>query len=68
MIVKTVVENFHRDTANHALINTNKEAYKLYKMQRSSNQIIEDLQTEMNSLKNDVSDIKHMLQQLIGKK
>lgn len=67
MIVKTTADSFCRDTDNHALINTNKEAYKLYKTQRGNSNAVSNLEQEVATLKNDMSDIKHMLQQLLNR-
>lgn len=64
-ITKTENSDFLRDTSNHALINTNTNAYKQYIMQRESQKKVMNVESEVNSLKKDVSDIKEMLKILI---
>jgi len=54
-----------RDTTNHALINTNVSAYKQYVQQRESQKKVMDIESEVTSLKKDVTDIKEMLMILI---
>lgn len=68
MIVKTTVENFYRDTSNHSLINTNGEAYKAYKHQRRHTNAVDQLNEEVKSLKQDMSQIKELLKQLVDKR
>ncbi len=65
MIIKTDDSNFNRDSTNHALINTNAEAYSLYKQQRIQQKNHGDLQGQINNLKSDLDDIKSMLSVLI---
>ena len=64
-MIKTEKENFLRDTTNHALINTNVSAYKQYVQQRESQRKVMDIESEVTSLKKDVTDIKEMLMILI---
>lgn len=64
-VVKTEKEDFLRDQSNHALINTNVNAYKQYVQQRESQRKVMDIEGEVNSLKKDVTDIKEMLMILI---
>lgn len=64
-MIKTEKENFLRDTTNHALINTNVSAYKQYVQQRESQKKVMDIESEVTSLKKDVTDIKEMLMILI---
>lgn len=64
-MIKTDKEDFLRDTANHALINTNVSAYKQYVQQRESQKKVMNIEGEVNSLKKDVTDIKEMLMILI---
>lgn len=67
MIVKTTAESFCRDTDSHALINTNREAYKLYKSQRGNTNAVSSLEQEVVALKDDMHNIKKMLQQLLDR-
>jgi hypothetical protein len=64
-VIKTDKEDFLRDTTNHALINTNVSAYKQYIQQRESQKKVMDIESEVTSLKKDVTDIKEMLMILI---
>jgi len=64
-MIKTDKENFLRDETNHALINTNVNAYKQYLEQRESQKKVMDIEGEVTSLKKDVTDIKEMLMILI---
>jgi|LauGreDrversion2_5_1035112.scaffolds.fasta_scaffold16501_2 hypothetical protein len=65
MMKKTEREGFLRDDNNHALINTNVSAYKQYINQRESQNKVRSLESEVDSLKDDISDIKQMLSILI---
>ena len=64
-MIKTDKENYSRDETNHALINTNVNAYKQYLEQRESQKKVMDIEGEVTSLKKDVTDIKEMLMILI---
>ena len=65
MLIKTNDPNFMRDENNAALINTNKIAYDLYKQQRNNALSNQALKAEVDSLKQDLSDIKQLLGQLV---
>jgi len=64
--------SLERDTASSAIINTNSDAYSARRLQiklTKEKQILDAQQTEdINNLKNDVAEIKKMLQQLTGGK
>ncbi len=64
-VIKTEKDDFLRDKTNHALINTNVNAYKQYINQRESQNKVRSLESEVVSLKEDISDIKQMLSILI---
>ncbi len=64
-ILRTEKEDFSRDARNHALINTNVNAYKQYRMNRESQKKVVSIESEVESLKKDVGDIKEMLMILI---
>jgi hypothetical protein len=75
MSKKLKVDNNHsleRDTANTAIINTNSDAYVSRRTQIKATQIkqkLDEQQTQdIDNLKNDVAEIKKMLQKLIGGK
>ena len=65
MIVKTEDNDFNRDDSNFALINSNVEAYRLYRRQRVQHNEHANLQRQINDLKDDMTDIKSMLKVLI---
>lgn len=67
MKVKTTADNIVRDTSNHALLNTDKQAYLMYKRQRKDEMSVHALQNEVGQLKDDIADIKNMLQQLLSR-
>lgn len=65
MMVKTEDNDFNRDQSNFALINTNIEAYKMYRRQRTHGAETTNLQHQVDALKTDIADIKDMLKVLI---
>lgn len=58
-----------RDTANRALLNTDKEGLEKYKAQRliakKKLQEQEEMKNKVEKLEQDISDIKSLLQQLV---
>ena len=60
-----------RDTASMALINTDQtsknEYYNKVRMIQNQKEEINKVKTEIESLKNDVGDIKEMMKQLLAK-
>lgn len=54
-----------KDMNNGAVINTNIAAYKMHKLQRESEQSSTSIKNEVESLKQEMSDIKKMLEILI---
>jgi hypothetical protein len=64
-IIKTEREDFLRDQTNHALINTNVNAYKHYVQQRESQKKVVGIEHEVDTLKKDVTEIKEMLMILL---
>lgn len=67
MKVKTTYDNLVRDTSNHALINTNKEAYELYRHQRKNGDNVQRLENKIINIESEMSDIKSMLKQLLDR-
>lgn len=65
MLKKTDDSNFMKDMNNGAVINTNIAAYKMHKLQRESEQSSTSIKNEVDSLKQEMSDIKKMLEILI---
>ena len=55
---------FARDASNMALINTDKNAYALFKARRSDTDKAKQLHHDVEQLKSDISEIKSMLQNL----
>jgi hypothetical protein len=64
-VIKTEREDFLRDQTNHALINTNVNAYKHYVQQRESQKKVVGIEQEVDTLKKDVTEIKEMLMILL---
>jgi len=65
MLKKTDDTNFMKDLASGAVINTNIAAYKMHRLQRENEQTSTSIKTEVENLKQDMSDIKKMLEILI---
>lgn len=68
------VENnkgLYRDSSTRAIINTNKKDYQLYMANRermlSDKQRIDELEVKVDSLKDDISDIKDLLLKIVDK-
>ena len=61
------VENFVKDSNNKAILNVDKGALSAYKKQRAIISSAKNLSEEVDSLKNDVKEIKDLLTQLINK-
>lgn len=65
MLVKTDYDDFCRDTQTNAIINTNVEKIRQYKQQRESLMKMQNLVSDVEVLKQDMSEIKSMLQLLV---
>jgi len=61
-------KDFIRDTASGALINTNINAYKQYKLNRDSSKTISELNTEIGDLKTQVEELKTLLYKVLEEK
>jgi adenylate cyclase class IV len=61
-------KDFTRDTASGALINTNINAYKQYKLNRDSSKTISELNTEIGDLKTQVEELKTLLYKVLEEK
>lgn len=55
-----------RDSNSSAVVNTDLEGLAAYKARRFSKDKIKELETDINSVKQDLTDIKNMLQLLIA--
>ena len=64
-MIKTENPDYIRDDSNHALINTNVNAYKNYVQQRQAQKKVIDIEDEVGNLKKDVGEIKEILMILI---
>jgi len=58
-------ESYVRDTTNMALINTDRNAFSIYKSRRADATQAKDLHQDVEQLKSDMSEIKGMLQNLV---
>lgn len=55
-----------RDVNSSAVVNMDLEGLAAYKARRSNKDKIKELETDINSVKQDLTDIKNMLQLLIA--
>ena len=64
-------ENLVRDTSSKAIINTNKNAYEVAKRRAEEAQrqrdVMRETAREINTLKCEMHEIKHLLQELVKK-
>jgi len=65
MKIKTDADNFLRDQQSSALLNTDVNAFTIYRQQRESQSAVSGVQCDVDNLKRDVADIKDMLLILI---
>ena len=61
MLVKTDLDGFYRDTSSTAVINTNVEKINQYKQQRDDRIKMQSVISDVESLKQDLDEIKQML-------
>lgn len=67
-LIKTQNSDFCRDESNHALINTNVNAFNLYKMQRKNRNNINSQEKEIENLKSEINELKSLVKHLIKEK
>jgi len=71
MLVKVIGTNLVRDTASMALINTDNEAkneyYNKLRMMKIQREEINSVKTEIETMKQDMADIKSMMVKLLEK-
>ena len=63
-LVQTEKNAYARDTSTMAIINTDRQAFALYKAARKKGSAVEELSAEVQLVKNDMQEIKNMLTQL----
>ena len=56
---------FIRDTTSNAIINTDIEGLRRYKARKAESKRILDLKNEVDSIKDEMSEIKHLLTKLV---
>ena len=65
-------DNLVRDTSSKAIINTNKNAYEVAKRRADEAQrqrdVMRETAREINTLKSEMHEIKHLLQELVKNK
>ena len=65
-------DNLVRDTSSKAIINTNKNAYEVAKRRAEEAQrqrdVMRETAREINTLKSEMHEIKHLLQDLVKNK
>lgn len=61
--------NLVRDTRSNAIINTDKNAYENYKLLRKTKSLdkmrIDQIESDLSSLQNDIAEIKDLLKSLL---
>lgn len=68
MYTKTNDPDYMRDERSGALINTNVNAYKLYKQQRASQTQIKSLDSEIAGLRNEINELKQLIKEIVREK
>lgn len=58
---------FLRDSKTSALLNTDDVAIRNYKARKEQRQKIQDMEQDVNNIKNELLEIKNMLQQILTK-
>lgn len=65
--IKTEIEGIVRDTTNGALLNRDNDGLTAYKKIKQKNAELEETKRKVNTLENDVADIKSMMRKLLEK-
>lgn len=60
-------ENLYRDNSSGAIINTDKSLFDKSKTSRSASGIIKNLEQDVEVLKSELSEIKNLLREIVGK-
>lgn len=66
ILIETEDQRFLRDPSNMALINNDAAAYAQYKAKRNEKNKVANICNEIDSLKQDMGEIKQMLRSLSG--
>lgn len=64
-LIPTEDLNFARDPGSNAVINTNINAYKMYKQQREGMKNTDRLTQDVEVLKSELGEIKNLLKQVL---
>jgi len=67
-LIKTNNSDFYRDQSNYALINTNANAYKQYKLQRNNKSKLLEQEAVISNLSSEIEELKKLVKQLVEKK
>lgn len=67
MFVKTENPGYVRDTDSMAVINTDIESFKNYKLMREEKLKVQKLTNEVDSLKQDLNQLKNLLTKVLEK-
>jgi len=67
MFVKTENPGYVRDTDSMAVINTDIESFKNYKLMREEKLKVQRLTSEVDSLKQDLNQLKNLLTKVLEK-
>ena len=60
-------DNLRRDPHSQAIINVDKQEYVAYLKKQQRAQRLEQVESKVYDMQNDIKDIKQMLQQLVSK-
>lgn len=65
--VKTEIEGIYRDVNNGALLNKDNNALNAYKKMKQKNNEIEQMKSKVNSLDEEIKDVKVLLTKILEK-
>ena len=68
MLYKTTDPDFVRDDSNFAIINTNVNAYKQYKLARASKLTAAEQESKIKNLQNQVDELTNLVKELLKEK
>jgi peptidoglycan hydrolase CwlO-like protein len=67
-IIKTNDPDFYKDDSSGAVINTNVNAYRLYKQQRNNQGDVSSLNRKINDLESEIRELKAFLKDIVRDK